>query len=768
MKWFNKDAHIVTLVVLLGLALSGCGPNIGELIGESSTIAPVSGTTAAVSSAPTDAPEESTASLAATPTVVSESEATAAMPVVGDEPQVFAIDQTARSDQSALERVELTLSRAVLSRDGLTLRVSFRNTSDEGFSIIGGISGNDALLIDAAGNEYEPTDISNNLRSSINPDNGFGPGAANVGDVTFPVPEGGEPYELQFPTYDPIEFRFDKPIDVAATLELAPGEYPIDQNLRSAEDALRKVELQVRSLQVTEDAVILNVAFTNTDRQGYDLILGPDGTDARLLDGEGSQYEPTEVSDSLETSIAPENGWLPGQANEGTLTFERPAALQELRFIFPNYDALTLRFDQSGIAEASVTSPTGGAPQPTPVPSASELAFAEIEQLLASQSNALLAGDAAMYLNSFAPEAQEEQRRILERVAQMPLVSYTLRLAPDAEIPDDAGDTLEDVAVEMSYGLRGISDDNPFDHEAVYSFTRAGGSWQISSIEFDENPPFWIGGDVQMRETPHFLIFVRPEAAGELATLEQEAEAAYAALQARNLPLEPKYVAYFTSTQDDFAELTGRASNRVLGIALSRYQFNGDEIAVSSRAFYINGEAFTNEARPIPPEERQTTITHELVHLALSRETRPFTPLWIVEGAAVYYSEDLGGDKRQLLLENNRLDNVALGALTTAGTLGEHDFLGEQTSVEYTFSGETFAYLVETFGEAKTLEFYRAYAQVPSADVRDKMPRFGSAFLADSVFADLRAELTEQYVQQSFGISLAQLDADVKTWLREG
>jgi len=109
---------------------------------------------------------------------------------------------------------------------------------------------------------------------------------------------------------------------------------------------------------------------------------------------------------------------------------------------------------------------------------------------------------------------------------------------------------------------------------------------------------------------------------------------------------------------------------------------------------------------------------------------------------------------------------VTLADLTRASTLGEHDFLGEQTNSEYSFSGETFAYLIETFGQEQTLEFYRSYTALPAADVRDQMPRFGGTFVAEAVFADLREQLTAEAVQKFFGMSLAELDAAVKAWLQ--
>jgi hypothetical protein len=764
----------MVLLALLALAMSGCGLNIQA---QRDVPTPTGGVLAPASPPPSAAVPATTVAPPANATPTDTRPAIATAAPIGTRPAVataatvvadqhFRIDARSTSSRSALERVELVVRSAKLTDERLILRVAFRNTSEARYQIIGTLSGRDAVLVDATGTTYEPIEVSENLRTRIDPRDGFGPGAANVGDIAFPRPSGGEPYELRFPTYAPIVFRLDTPLDTAATATIAPGTYQLDTELRSSEEALRPIALRVRSLQVSNDSLSFEIAFVNVGRQGYTLLGGPSGKDAQLLDAEGSQYKPTAVSTSLATSIAPKSGWLPNAAHTGTITFARPAAAEELRFVFPSYDALTLRVDPGGTLATRVTSPTGGAPQPTPTPTVAEQTFEALEALLANQAQALLAGDTDRYLASFTPGIQPEQQQIIDRIRQMPVVSYTLRLAPDAKLPKQVTSTLDNLPVEVSYTLRGIAPDNRFYHDLRYSFVRTGDTWAVSRVSFDENPPFWLTGDVTQRETAHFLIFARPAATAELPALEQEAETAYAALAARGLPLEPRYVAYFTSTQDDFARLTTRASSRVLGIALSRYDLTGETVTVESRAFYINGEAFTDKSNGQEANDRQTTITHELVHLALAPQTRPFTPPWLAEGAAVYYSEGRDTARRAQLRDSGRLDALSLVDLTRAGSLGEHDFIGEQTSYEYIFSGETFAYLIETFGEQRTLAFYQSYARVPASDVRDRMPRFGSAFVTDAVFADLRLQLTREAVQQFFGITLTQLEADVKAWLR--
>lgn len=672
----------------------------------------------------------------------------------------FAIDRRATTDNGVLAKVALELRTAQVGDGILVLRVAFVNTSNQSFTLIGGAGGSAARLADATGKEYAPQSVDAQL-NTLDPQGGFAPGTANVGDLAFPLPDGGAPYELRFPPYPPINFRLDAPAPQVQEPTLADGSVPINAAVRSQREALRPIELRLKALVVGGDTLSFTVGFLNVGRQGYNLVVGPSGGDARLIDGEGQRSAPRTVSDTLARSIAPQQGWQPGQEQTGTITFARPTAIGTLRFTFPEYDAISIQFDVRGNATASITSSSGGAPAPTTTPSAEEAATAGIEALLTAQADAVRRGDSAAFLATLAPQIQAEQQTLLQRVAALPIMSYTLQLAPDFQLNASATQT---IPIVLNYTLRGIDPSNVFTHDLNYDIVRNETGWLVTRIASADNPSFWWTGDLVLRETDHFLLVARPDVQVQLALLAQEAEQAYRALQARSLPLEPRYVAYFTATPDDFSALTGR-SVRYLGVALSRYVFQGNSVSTTSRAFYINGARFSGQEGQAALNERQTTITHELVHLALADQTRPFTPPWLAEGIAVYFSEDTGAATREQLRDGGWLAALSLAALTRAGSLGEHDATGERTGDEYAFSGETVAYLIETYGEPKLLAFYRSYADVPAAVIVEKLPRFGGSALTDAAFADLSASLTIKAVPQFFGISLEQLDSDVKAWI---
>lgn len=414
------------------------------------------------------------------------------------------------------------------------------------------------------------------------------------------------------------------------------------------------------------------------------------------------------------------------------------------------------------------TNPEPTTPPPTvspPVDPTTTPAHEALNQVLAQQTEAVLKNDITSYLDTFTDDLHAEQTTLFERLQKLPFASYTIQVDPNERLSAAHTGTLRSTTVYLSYTFAGIPEENVFRHNLDMDFFQEDDVWRIGRIRVKDNLPFWQEGDVAVTETPHFLIFIRPESAADQGILQQEVESAYETLSQRGLPLDSRYVAFFSGTDERFADLTGAIGGQILGVALARFDVSGEEIVVQSRAFYINGQAFSNYADRLSLDDRQITITHELVHLVLSPYSRPFTPPWVAEGMAVYFAGQDTPEERRSLVENGRLEQVNLEQLTAASSLGEHDLLGERASTEYGYSGATIAYLIETYSEEAVVDFYRSYAAVPAADVRDRMPQFGNPFANSTVFQELSTELTDAAAQSYFGRTLAELDADVKAWL---
>ncbi len=687
------------------------------------------------------------------------------MPVVlGNKGQWYAVDVTAHSDNGVLGVLTLHLLRVQRTDDGLLLRIAFEYEGDSEMSILGGASSRDIHLTDSSGNEYALSDGDQNL-IAFNPEGlSFLPGGGVAGNLLFPVPEGREPYTLHFPEFEPVEFRLEREME-PPLVSLPPGSYAIGQTLHSNASALQPVALRVDSVDVEADEVTFHVAFVNMDRRGYD-ISGPNGmSDAWLIDADRGQYVPVFVSENLAAGIAPPDGWQPGQANEGTITFPLPTSPGVLRFAFRYYPAVTLTFDQTGLVSDAVTSLSGGPPPPTATPKPSQRAYQSINRMLVQQAQAILDGDEEAYLAPFAPELREVQGVIFRRMQQIPFSSYVLELDPGESLRDADRGEMNYVGVWGRYTLEGVPEDNDFRYTANYDFVKEGDSWQITVVRDDDFTPFWFLGDVVMNRSPHFLIFTRPDTEASTATLSDELESAYDVLEQRGLPLEPVNVVFFTAPDEGLHDLTGRNGTRVLGLAVAQYSFEENKVHVNSRAFFINGEAFARHADEMEADERAVTITHEMVHLALSKESRPFIPPWLSEGLAVYYANQAPPERLKILTGEGYLDRLSLTDLTAATSLGEHDVFGETVGYEYLYSGAVITYLVQNYGEEKVMAFYRAYATVPDEELAEKFSGMFAGLMADVHMSEMAQEKTPALVQEYFGMSLEELDAAVKAWL---
>ncbi|MGE5140007.1 MAG: hypothetical protein ACM3JD_11135, partial [Rudaea sp.] len=629
--------------------------------------------------------------------------ATAGRAATVDSPQLFRIGARGHGTVNALKDVELVVHNAVVSPRNLTLHIGFQNATNRSFFITGNILQNDISLY-GGGRTYKASYVEQNL-TDIEPEGGFAPGGANVGDVQIPRPPGNGPFDLRIPNFEPVRFWLDDPAPEESPVVVPAGSYQVGITLTSSEQALVPIAFRVLGVAVENDGLTFQVSFVNNQRTGYRLLRGPKGGDVRLLDAEGRQFKPSSVSNSLIESIAPGQGWEPGGENQGTLSFPIPAKAAQVRLVLANYSAALLSFDSHGLARARVAAANGATAPPTPTARASEAAFAQLSALLDRQAEALLAGNTRDYLSTFAPALQAGQLQIIQRSARVPFASYSLELDPVVQLSGFASGRLERIKVRLRYTLRDIDPQNSFLHLLRLTFIKQNGDWLVSDVETEEGPPFWFVGDVVQQRSDHFLIFTRPDMASQLPGLINKTESAYRSLAAQGLTLEPRYVAFFTADEKDFAQFTSRAS-LLAGIALWRFEWADSHLTVNSRAFYVNGDIFARDQQR--GDELQLTITHELMHLVLSPSTRPFTPPWLAEGAAVYYSgQNTPGDTGQLL-QRGRLERLHLDAMTRASDLGEEGGSSELLSDEYAFSGIVYAYLVAKFGKDAVLAFYRS------------------------------------------------------------
>lgn len=748
MTWLRPKIAWLALSLAIAIVLTGCSastpvveqpprPTPPE---NQSASAPIRPPTAGAAAAPTQSPATNSFTAA---------------------PGAYLINQRARSTSSS--PFEAVLYRATLTSNGLSLRFGVQNMGDEPRYLGVGLKGNDLRLIDSAGNEYLPIAVSANLEQ-FSLKEGYLPGQANVGEITFPIPTADGPFTLQTPAFDPITFTLDQ-LASATALTVPNDTYPLDVVLYSSHTTLVPLRLQIERITVTSDEIVFAVAFTNTGRRPLGISSDLNGKDSRIFDAEGIVYTPLRMSDSLRDGITPAGGLMPGQRYHGEVVFPRPQPIEQIRFFFPRYTTATLTFNERGLASATVTSASGGAPPPMATPTVEEQALQMLEELLHRQAQAVMAGDLAGYLSTFATDVQPAQEAIFQRGQRLPLADYRLELAPDSYFLDTELERGEKsrVTIRLSYHWRGLPEENVFQHTLRYWFSKQDGQWVVSRYEADRPAPFWWLNDVQLAESEHFLIFYRPAAADLVNTISDECEQVYAELQAAGLTLDSRFAVYVMIDQDDFREQTGQGA-RTLGLAVWHYFVLDETVQTQGWAFYLNGASLIERDAVDDPFGRKATIKHEMVHLALARETMPFTPVWLIEGTAMHFAGQYRPELRQYLISEGKPDQISLAQLTAADQLGQFDVMGGRVGSEYLFSAEVVQYLIDTYGIERFWDFYRSFTRVPAERLRQALPLFS---VMNSGLGPFRNEIVPEMLNEVYGLSLAELEAAVKAGLQQ-
>jgi hypothetical protein len=550
------------------------------------------------------------------------------------------------------------------------------------------------------------------------------------------------------------------------------------------------VVLEVTSARFNGDGLRLKVSFVNRSENSFAIAGDLGGASFRLLEVGGKEHRPLAWSDELDRLDGGE-ALAPGAERHGWVTFRRPAGeIFELRFGVFEAIFLNLRDFNAG-SDKAVQQDTGqqrslqqhetvltgplflGESKGTrsdleKVDSGMVGNNAEdllIRASLEAQAHAMRGYDLDAYLKTFVPEVHEAERHTFLRLRPFPFSNVWIKPTLGKDLRRAAGSRLH-VQVELGYQLEGVPPDNPFVHRLLYVFVSSEDGLLIEAIMAREGDlPVWRQGDLVLHRSNHFLVLTQPSLRDDLVELAADAEAAWAKLKQQGLSMDSGYVLHFVARADVFRRLGGHP--RALGVAVARYTLTAEGYTVDSRAIYVNGPVFARR-RGAAADIRRTTVTHELVHLALAEESRPFTPAWLKEGVAVFFSEDVSYDAKRWLVQGG-LDRFRLPAMTRATALGNHDSGGSTAAAEYLFSGEVVAWLVQEKGWERLLQLYRSYSQVPAtsmlgASAAQQQTR-RRVFDTDPV-GTLATELTESALKKYYGLDLESLEKAVKERLR--
>jgi hypothetical protein len=706
---------------------------------------------------------------------------TCCVPLVGQSTDSTSIHRFALPFHQSGDHISFGVLTLTKSPETWTIRAGFLNQGPTTSRDARLFKRSDFRLIsaDPAQSPLEATSIDDSLTAAT-PTQGLPPGLANVGTVVLPAPPPGE-WALHVAGYPPISLASAK--ETTPSFPTLPKEYQQEPKfrLRSPQGLFNLIEFRIDQVELTPDLIRFHVRFTNTSRLDLKGSSGLSGSQFRLLTRERVLQTPTAVSKGLAQTLEPTPGlWPAGAISSGQIDFPRPPdfALTETILLLPAFPPVLMRWDETNhlFEFSSRTLPAEDSPSTdlTDLLSA-EQTFREITTFWRERSTTLAAKELDSFLApvTVANGTRETLRNLALSISAVPISSLEFHVPTEQAIQVSNDGTVAGLSVWIHYTLATINPKNVFASKLSCTMKRIDGVWHLDAVTFDGQPPFWLLGYRHMMNTKHFLVFHRGDATppGLLAETSAQLESAYATLTGAGLPLDERYVVFATPTREDFLQLTGRDPEHFSGAASSLYREENGRILSYNQAMYINDSRLATLQNAWAMKDRAMTIRHELVHLALADQTRPFTPPWLVEGVAMLYAGQTGPALQMLAKDRQMRDAFSLVGLTRQGAIGAGVTDQKTIASQYAWSAATTEWLRRTHGTKKLLQFYADFGTMTRGDLLDLLEKRG---IADIMLPGkpLPVELItlhvtfEKLAQHFNGLTLLQLEDATKRTLK--
>jgi hypothetical protein len=345
----------------------------------------------------------------------------------------------------------------------------------------------------------------------------------------------------------------------------------------------------------------------------------------------------------------------------------------------------------------------------------------EVRSLLSQRARALAGGDAQAYLATATGEAREPAQRIAEGVAATGMAQYDEVLV-DAEVDAESGE-VRDAEIDVVYRYEGVPENNQFRDRLTADFASRDGQWVMTDAEFEDPPPMWAMGPVEVIRSQHFLALFHPEL-GDPREPVALAEEGYRRLHPElTLDEQPLYV---RALARDRAEMDALVDQDMLPPALARWEHSEagmvQRVRAQRRQMVVNvgavlpggGDIPAAAASPAPSpaprghhgglQQARETFQHELGHVVLLPFTYPHTPRWVAEAGAMYLAEE-----RREATWRAGLDS---GAFRDMSFTDLHE--QELGPLHYAYANAAALYLVEQDRPATFWRFYRNFRDADS------------------------------------------------------
>jgi hypothetical protein len=357
----------------------------------------------------------------------------------------------------------------------------------------------------------------------------------------------------------------------------------------------------------------------------------------------------------------------------------------------------------------------------------------EIKQLLADRAAALQERDAKVLAATAGGAQRKRDERALANLKALPLEQVELRPS-DVQISGPEAT----MRAGMAYRVKGAT--RPFLTSRKVVARKSASGWKVvRDVPQRDALPWEV--ERYTATTGRNVVLLTPPGV-EPGTLMPGLEAAYRKisrdLPARDLPKRVLVIA--ASDARRVGQLDGKGiGGGVVAMASVVVDFKPGAALEVQRVLSQRMTIVMDRYDRMPAQERDWTLTHEMVHTAMNPDTSGRTPQWIIEGIAMYVSgEDLSAYAGAVAAAGERPTLAQLSKQNAIAKLGDAD-------------AQSAAYVVAS-----------AAAEEIAARKGDKgLFRFYEAFNDSAITGPPGPRTTDKVLRESLGISLRELDAAI-------
>lgn len=317
----------------------------------------------------------------------------------------------------------------------------------------------------------------------------------------------------------------------------------------------------------------------------------------------------------------------------------------------------------------------------------------------------MLRRDATALAATAAPAFRPAQRELLRRLAAVPLASYTHRITRLERGPDGLS-----AEVQLDHRIAGY-DHHPATATRRLALTDTGGQWLLTAEDPVGSALLWDLGTVRAVPGSRCLVL----GIGAPAPLDALVTAADRAVPAVNAvwgaSWADRLLLYAPGSLDQLSRLLDATPGDYRGIAAVTTAAPGAPDAAPADRILVNPEAYGD----LSDLGRQVVTSHEAVHVATRAHTRPWTPLWLSEGAADWTAY-LGTRRTTRQIAPELAADISAGRIPHA-LPADSDFATTASGLAQAYELAWFACLLiaRRRGARGLVAFYRAVADTGSA-----------------------------------------------------